>query len=171
MKIVMLVLAIFLSVLLLNSHLITAQDLQYYASKSTNSKSGLEVSGYKRVNLIIVFANEGIEIINPKDERIKAKSELRLRQAGLNPVLLKGREAFETVLFVRVNIVGTAFDVKLQYYRSVFFPVDNKLYSNFANTWERTVRGTHGLDSEFIIKRLDELFDVFLNDYLEANMK
>jgi len=166
MKKVMLVLVIFLSVLFLNPQLVIAQDLQYYASKSTYSKSGLEVSDYKKVNLS--FIAEGIDKINLKEERIKRTCELHLRQAGLEPIPFTSASE---VLFVRVNVVGMAFDVRLQYYRSVFFPVDNKLYSNFANTWERKFLGTHGLDSELIFRALDELLDDFLNEYLKANVK
>ena len=166
MKKAILVLVMFLPLILLNPQKASAQDYQYYFSKSKYTKIGLEVSDYKKVNLF--FINEGIDKINLKEERIKTKCELRLRQAGLDPIPFTSATE---VLFVRVNVVAMAFDVRLQFCRSVFFVVDNTLYNIFAPTWEGKFLGTHGLSSQYIIGALDQLIDDFLNKYLEANAK
>ena len=45
------------------------------------------------------------------------------------------------------------------------------LLNVLLTTWERGVTGTHGNNPEYIVTAIEQLLDMFLNDYYKANLK
>ena len=111
----------------------------------------------------------GIDRIGLTEERVRTKCELRLRQSGLQPVV---SEAPYPALVITIQVLAKdTFVIEIQFYRVILFEVNGVPYSTIAPTWEHWGTGKHGNDSEYIIKTLDQFFDVFLNEYLKANVK
>ena len=95
-------------------------------------------------------------------ERLRFAAESRLRGARL----YQG-EPGAPYLYVRVNIVGPAFSVDLQYNKWLFDPASG--LGGVAPTWRRGVTGTHGRTAEYIVSALSGLLDQFLTEYLRVN--
>jgi len=49
--------------------------------------------------------------------------------------------------------------------------VEMNLLNVLLTTWERGVTGTHGNNPEYIVTAIEQLLDMFLNDYYKANLK
>ncbi len=137
--------------------------------ESAPSLNGLEASDHRKLHLRIEIQRSDIDRIGLTEERIRAKCELRLRQAGLEPIpsTTPSGDSLEITVF----IIGSAFHVEMQFIRDVLFEANGRSYYTTASTWQEGGTGTHGKDPEYIIRRLDECFDSFLNEYLKANVK
>jgi len=73
---------------------------------------------------------------------------------------------------VNVNVVGSGFSVGIEFKRQVYyFGPAGDIKRVYAATWREGAAGTHGRDSEYIIRGLDAGLDKFLNQYLKANGK
>ena len=73
-------------------------------------------------------------------------------------------------LEANVNIVGYGFNIALQFKRPFKDHRFPKLYG-YATTWERSMTGTHGGTSDFILSKLSEMTDEFLVEYFRVNEK
>ena len=73
-------------------------------------------------------------------------------------------------LFVRVNVVGVAFHVSVDYIKWVEDSASG--VSRPARTWERLSTGTHRLDASYasyILSELSQKVDEFIDEYLRVN--
>lgn len=141
-------------------------DYQLLEFKSKPSLNGLEVIHYKRVELFVRLENEKSSF-KLTEERIRTKCELRLRQAGLEPVKSRvGGEYFS----VSIKIFPSTYGMTVSFLRPVLF-YGGTTYSKVAITWQKVIFGTHGDDENYIVNGLDEKIDSFLNEYLKANAK
>ncbi len=130
---------------------------------SKPSLSGLEVGDYKKLGLLISIPK--IWLI---EERIRAKCELRLRQAGIEPTEPKWPN---TYLLVNIQFLSEASSLSLHFKQTVVFAAQGTIYRQYATTWEKSFLGIHGNDEESTIIVIDEMFDAFLKEYLKANQK
>lgn len=131
--------------------------------------TGLEVADYKTVGYLIERLSDGAAEIGLTENRLQTRVELRLRQAGLAPVNMKG-EGPSAYLYVQVSVVGGGFSVNVSFDRTVSFLDAGREYTVYGTAvWGRGSIGTHGGDSEFIVGRLDGRLDIFLNEYLKVN--
>jgi hypothetical protein len=168
MKKAILILLLSLSFFALTIQMVNAQDFYNLAIKSKSSLNGLEVSDYKKVRIKIEREGPSVEQIGPTEERIKEKIELRLRQAGLEPLTATG--PFDHLL-INIQVVTNAFNIRIQFNRFVLFEAKGSPYHTIAPTWMTDGTGIHVGRSEFIIETLDKYFDTFLKQYLKANAK
>ena len=175
MKKVILILLLSFSFLVFDIQVANAQDpdqvLEFLAlfGKSKDSLSGLEVSDPKKVGLMVSLDTKDEYIRGLTEERIRTKCELRLRQAGLEPVDAGFRnECFS----VEVGILSAGgFIISSLFRRTVVFKGEGTTYRIRATTWEKVAFGTHGRNMELIMSGVDGLLDSFLNEYLKANSK
>ena len=128
--------------------------------------TGLEVADYRNVPLVIEHLPGDADRIRLRSDRVKTRTELQLRTAGLRPVEHEG----DHFLYVKINVVERAFQVSLEFKRPVSYTLaDNRTYSKLGVVWNATVTGTHANDPRYIISTLDELLERFINEYLGAN--
>ena len=135
--------------------------------ESKPSLNGLENSDYKRVKIGIEQLNEAGKKIGLTEERIRTRCELRLRQYGLEPVPVSDQKS--EFVYLGIHVVGLAYHTWVEFGRPVVFNSGKNLYTTSGKTWFRSETGTHGGDSEFILRGLDSLLDELLNEYLKAN--
>lgn len=127
--------------------------------------SGLEVTNYETVDLLIDPLNDHASRIGLTEARLRTRIELRLRQARLTP----GGRGADEYLYVVVHVVGGAFHVSVEFIRPVTYFVGSKPRSLVATVWGKATTGTHGSDPEYIVQAVDGQMDRFLNEYLAAN--
>ena len=103
---------------------------------------------------------------------IKTAAELRLRRSGVkvdeSPLL--------SYLYINVNLVPVLDGQYVTYNASVQFRQEAKLIANektqIVTTWRRSYTGGIGVKRVHGVRRkLDDLLDAFINDYLAANQK
>jgi hypothetical protein len=136
--------------------------------KSSTSLSGLESSDYKRVKVVVNFRETGSPFGEAFKERIRTRCDLRLRQAGLEPVSQKNTGEY---LRVGLGILSRTMAIDLDFMRLVAFSAEEKIYLAEASTWEAGTFGTHGGKEESLLSSLDGRLDSFLKEYLKANSK
>ena len=136
--------------------------------KSSTSLSGLESSDYKRVKVVINFRETGSPFGEAFKEKVRTKCDLRLRQAGLEPLSQKNTGEY---LRVGLGILSRTMAIDLDFMRLVAFSAEGKIYLAEASTWEAGTFGTHGGKEESILTALDGILDSFLKEYLKANSK
>jgi len=103
-------------------------------------------------------------------EKIKAQCELRLREAGLEPLERISGEGKE-YLFVFFQILENTFSIDLQFKRDGVFHGADGTYFMSATTWGEGAFGRHNHKEAFLMNSLDGLLASFLNEYLKANAK
>ena len=146
------------------------KELELKPDEGKNSQvslNGLEDSDYKKVGLRIYLEKDKSVDSLPglTEERIRTKCELRIRQAGLEPVL----EKFNYLaVLISTNSAG-AFAIQLRFERWAVFGAKGTTYGVFAPTWISAGFGNHLGQGEVIINSLDGHLDKFLNEYLKAN--
>ena|SRR5215471_13059894 len=132
----------------------------------------LWVRNYRNLN-VVVFVEDGARKFGFTDDDIRTKVRLRLRQAQIRPLQTGSASELsedQQTLEVDVQIVGLAFNVGLEFQRSVVCPLPNNGVANIVSpTWTYAVTGTHGHDRAYVLSGLDEALDTFLNYYLKAN--
>ena len=135
-------------------------------SNAQSPASGLEVAQPNFMEVVIENLSGDAKEIGLIESRIRTRVELRLRQANLS---IQERSTGE-YLYVKIAVVGSGFNVSLDFQRLVTF---NDGEGNnrwvYASTWHTGGTGTHGDSSEYTIQGLDQMMDVFLNEYLKAN--
>jgi hypothetical protein len=138
-----------------------------YKGYGQYSRTGLEANNPKRLDILIEELTKEAYDIGLTTEKLRTKCELRLRQAGIEPIDSLGSS---TYLYLNCNIVGAAYNIFLSLNRRVKFEVGDKTYNKDAcSTWTSGTTGTHGWNGNNLIGELDNLLDLFLNDYLKAN--
>ena len=136
--------------------------------KSLTSLSGLEAADFKRVKVVVNVRDKGSPFGEAFKEKIRTECESRLRQAGLEPVPQK-----DTGEYLRVNlgVLSRTMAINLDFMRFVAFSAEEKIYTAEASTWESGTFGTHGNKEELVISSLDGRLDLFVKEYLKANLK
>ena len=172
MKKVILFFLVFFSLFLSHVPSADAQDVGRFwpdlIRKSSTSLSGLESSDYKRVKVVINFRETGSPFGEGFKERIKARCDSRLRQAGFEPVAQKNTGEYLRVSF---GLLSRTMAIDLDFMRLVAFSTEEKIFLAEASTWESGTFGTHGGKEETVFSSLDGRLDSFLKEYLEANSK
>ena len=170
MKKAILVISLFVFFMIINRELLNAQDFDNLAKKSKISLNGLEMSDYKKVRIMIEIQDKASKI-GLTEERVRTRCESRLRQAGLQPVVSKDLKDLFDRLVIRIHVISNAFAVDTRFNRAILFEVEGTPYSMVAPTWYHSGTGTHSGNPEYIIQVLDQTLDLFLTDYLKANVK
>ena len=136
------------------------------SAQDSRAGTGLEVADHTTVRLVVEDLHQGAQAIDLTAARIRTRVELRLRQSGLRP----GERVGSEYLYVDVNVVGSGFAIVVSFHRPVYYFVGpGTTLHSFGATWDTNGAGTHGADSEYIVRNLDQLLDQFLNEYLRAN--
>jgi len=171
-KKIIFVLTLSLFILLLGLQPSPAQTKKENDSRFKISKSGLEVSDYKKVVLLsemdeLYDENIGTGNIGFTEAMIRKECESRLREAGLE--LMSGFNRPE-YLSINVSIRFRSFYVLIQFNRPSQYQVSGTQYMKYgAKTWQRWIFGQHGYTAEYIRETLGKLLEDFIDDYLKAN--
>ena len=131
--------------------------------------SGLEIEDHKRMIVFIDGFNDDNQKAGLSKELVRAKVELQLRKNEINSNPISNLE--DGYLYINVNIVGSAYNVDVEFKRKVAYYSKGRTYNAIASVWETGGTGTYGQDSSIILKNLSNLLDMFINDYLKANQK
>ena len=70
-------------------------------------------------------------------------------------------------LTVEILVAGSVFVLKLEYHKAVTDEASE--VRGFVATWTDGTFGTHGRDSDFILARMSEKMDVFIDESLRVN--
>ncbi len=70
-------------------------------------------------------------------------------------------------LYIRVNVVGNAFSIDIDY-RKILHDFYSDI-SSHATTWDIGATGTHGRDSGYILSKVSQYIDTFIDEYLRVN--
>jgi hypothetical protein len=130
------------------------------------SGNGLEKANPAQLNTMIEELPKEAEKIGLTQNKIQANCELKFRQHGIEPTDTTSRN---TYLYVECNTVGNAFHIELQFERPIEFIAEKKIFVMTGTTWTRGITGLHGGKSEYVTQMLNQLLDIFLNEYLKAN--
>ena len=161
-----------LFIILSGLHPSNAQTKKENDSRFKISKSGLEVSDYKKVVLLseldeLYDETIGTGTIGLTEAMIRKECEARLREAGLE--LMSGFNRPE-YLSISVSIRFRSFYVLIQFNRPLQYQVSGTQYMKYgAKTWQRWIFGQHGYTSEYIMETLVKLLEDFISDYQKAN--
>jgi len=140
------------------------------ASDSIDSKSQLWLKNYKNLPIVIESLDPVSNALGLTDDAVRAKTEIHVRQAGLNPVVGVDASVEGYYLYVNILTVGPAFHVRLEFKRYTSWTLPNgKVIQRLTVTWQTSATGTHGLEGGYIIRALDARLDTFLSAYLKAN--
>ena len=99
------------------------------------------------------------------EERLVLAAESRLRGSRLYTA--EGAEGYGAYLYLRVNVVGNAFSIALDYRKNVRDLASGDV--NAATTWHAGSTGTHGRNVEYIVSGVSRYLDQFLTEYLRVN--
>ncbi len=149
--------------------LLTSTNISF--AQNLYDGNGLEVSDSMGIFVLVEGLTNDAAEIGLYESRIKDKIELRLQQAGIN-IISKNEYIegdYDYYLYANILVVGNAFNIKLEFKRTVYYTVDEKLYRKNAVSWDSGGSGTHGSNSEYIIDGLDRYMDSFINNFLKAN--
>ncbi len=134
---------------------------------ATPCQSGLEVSDYRRLRIFVEDLPGHTEVPWLTKNKLQTKCEIRLKQAGIEPVADK-----DECLFVKVELVRGAYAMTLRLTRPVLFKTNERVYRKpGAGTWRRQIIGLHNGNARYILEGLESLFDDFISEYLKANSK
>jgi hypothetical protein len=128
------------------------------------SQTGLEKFGYQELNVAVYL--EGISLAGLTKERIATRTELQLRQTDIEPLK---RPSSYPQLAIEVVVAGSAFSVEIAFVRWTSYRVEENTYEVLSDTWSRKNTGSHADKASFVMDSVDQLLDVFLNEYLATN--
>lgn len=138
------------------------------------SRSGLEVSDYKKVVLVTELEeyydeNVGAGKIGLTEAMIRGECESRMKEAGLEPLSGFVRPEY---LSVKVGIRYRSFYISIQFIRPVAYRVEETQFTKYgAITWQKILTGQHGYAPDYILENLGMLFDEYAREYLKTNSK
>ena len=95
-------------------------------------------------------------------EAIAVAVRSRLRAARLYDA-----DAASAYLYVNVNVVGPAYNIRFSYNKWLKDQVSGE--EGFATTWNFGGAGTHGKDSGYILSNVSQYADRFIDEYLRVN--
>lgn len=135
-----------------------------------NSLNGLEVSEPQKLALYIELTEDarafGIESI------IRDSCEKYLTQHGLEIINESHRSEKLCIYFdLKKTILDTlpkTVIVSAEFYRPVYFEIENNLYDFVGITWRESRLG-YTTNIVQILERVYEALDIFIKDYFEAN--
>ncbi len=133
------------------------------------AENGLETNDYRNVQILIEDLDRDATTIGLSKQAIRTRVDLRLLESDLRPANARDNE--RPYLYVRVSVVGGANSIGVMYIRRTYFDSPPYFYGVTAITWDRSNTGTHDGSSASVLESLDDLLDVFLQDYLTANLK
>jgi len=140
-------------------------------AETLQSPTGLEVPSTEKLGVIVDLQKNKPSSLSITAEKIEAKVNQVLRKGGIVPISPKNPEADGHVLIVRVQTIGSAFSINLEMGRYVFYRVANRSLEIFSSTWRRSNIGTSGNDSKYILDTVEEVMELFTNEFLKANGK
>ena len=129
------------------------------------------LKGIDRIYVLIESLPQDAIDLGLTKNRLRTATELRLKREGIK--IGKEQEMIEghiPYLYVRVNVLGIAFNIELNICENVVLLRDKSVKCN-SITWDNSTIGFHGRDPEYIVTSLNHLLDKFLNDYYKANPK
>lgn len=132
----------------------------YLEAKGT----GLEVENPRLMRVVIEDLSKATTSTGLTAEKIRARTEHKLKQAGLQ--IDKRPDPY---LHITIHVDGAGHAIHFNLMRFVQFYANSVLYQKHAATWQMSVIGTHEKDPEHILKNLDRDLDEFLLSYKSAN--
>jgi hypothetical protein len=129
----------------------------------------------KEIEIMVENLSEALMDIRLTSERVRTRTELKARSVGLSPRSRELQRLHAGYLYVRLNGIGNAFSVNVEFMRSVNFSVqdpdgaDSLAFLALAPVWRTGTLGTHGSDPTFVLEALDKFLDEFFNEYLKEN--
>jgi len=130
------------------------------------SRSGLEVSEYGKLKVLIELLSAD-KVIGLTREKLEKKCEIRLKQAGIEPVGQK-----DECLYVKVDLLRDAYAMSIGLSRTILFKKNGNIYRKCgAPTWQKNIIGLHRGNVRYVFECLDSLLDDFISEYLKANSK
>jgi len=155
-------------------------------SQAKDGHSALFTNGSKTIIVRLNDLPKEAAELNIDNERISTKIELRLRQAGLTPIV--SRKSLDTTPdmwhladqgwiyvnldFLKVKSIDNAYitDITIDYNRPLSFSVAGKLYANTQSAWGGSRYGLIAKQHpQAVLNAIDEIMDDFLNEYLKEN--
>lgn len=130
------------------------------------SKSGLEVSNYKSLGLLIESLPEYAKKMGLMKENIQTRCELQLRQAGIRPTPEK-----DEYLYVNIALTDESYNISLSLERPVYFKANGMVHITTGSTWVYGAIGSYGNRAEYLLKSIEKVIAVFINEYLKNNQK
>ena len=128
-----------------------------------NDPSGLKNDSLNNFKILVERINENS--LGITREHIEDITYMALFANGIKPV--KNNDNF---LYINITTTSMAFQISLEFQRTVFYLVNRKKYRNFTSaTWVRGTTGTHGQKKMYITDALRELIDKFSIDYIKVN--
>lgn len=130
------------------------------------------------MNLVVEGLSADGKEIGLSKETIQNALESRLRAARLYQTpenfsemtrrarLLFPGKGFDSYLYVRVSVVGRAFNLDLRYNKLVVDETSG--VKNYATTWEKGITGTAS-GAGFIMSTLASSIDAFFVEFLRVN--
>ena len=100
----------------------------------------------------------------PTQDEVRRAVTSRLRSARLFDDV-----ATSPILYVGISIVGAAYNVTVQFYKSLMDSYSG--LTLLASSWDIRYTGTHGNHSSYIISDLGQALDLFIDEYLRVNEK
>jgi len=117
------------------------------------------------MQLVIEHLSEDASEIRLTERRLQTATESRLRLARLYTDDYEHSQW--AYLYVNVLVVGRAFNLTVQYNKSLYDPLSDLFLT--ATTWTRGSTGIHGGDAGYIMQAVSEKIDEFLLAYLSVN--
>src|SRR3990172_4395059 len=117
--------------------------------------NGLEVSDYKKLKIFIEDLTGNNFVTGLTRRNLQAKCEVRLMQAGIEPVADK-----EEYLYIKVELVKDAYALSMRFLRPTLFKTAKMIFRKpGTDTWERNIIGLHMGNIRYIFEGLDSLLD------------
>ena len=142
------------------------------------SSNGLEVDDYKQVEVLIESLHQNAKDIGLTKQRIYNKTALTLRKYGLIPTNSDdlppiARHSRSEYLYIQVNVIGKGLSITVQFNRSVIFVTHQarRAFRYVGTTWQHGSTGTHAGDYTYVLDQVEELVEIFVLAYLEANQQ
>ena len=130
-------------------------------------RSGLEVSDYRKLKIRIELMPADNEVIGLTQKKLQTTCEVRLKQAGIEPVDQK-----DECLYVKVDSVREAYTISIRLLRTILFKKNGSVYRKYgAPTWQKNIIGLHRGNVRYVFEGLDSVLDDFISEYLKANSK
>lgn len=138
---------------------------------SVAADTGLEVEPGTKIYVLTEYLDgDEARSIGLTKDLITSKVELQLRRNGISVGTREEGLVSGVYLYVNVGVTGQAFAVSVEFKRKLVYPVDGKIYSVFATTYDQGSLGIYGSrGSNFILENLLKLIDIYSNDFLRAN--
>ncbi|MBF0288355.1 MAG: hypothetical protein HQM14_11100 [SAR324 cluster bacterium] len=152
--------------------LLCLQTIHSQESAFRWNATGLEVDDYKQLKLVIAeLQKEDLEQWKLTESQIRQTVEDKLKSFKITP-LSKKDYTVPYRLHVGIQILDTAFQLKVAFERVVIFRVGKQEYHNFATVFQRETLGINSKkDNSHIFRVLDRLLDQFAREFVKVNQK